>query len=310
MTQNARFWGGTTVGQATDAPYSSEKFADIMNWITTYDRTMQGVLPTNEPAYAGNLEVTAPGGAVVRVASGVGVVDGIVYFNNANVDNSVVAASVWYIVVLQKIYADQTVLISMRGTYASRALALASLVQTDGVTWEIPLATVLTTAGSIVDSITDERRFCIRPITKCEFLFIEYGYNSTASLDLFPGIGINFDELALTWAQAVWRVPENFHSNLTITPIAVGDGGLFVYVKTYAEYGGLGEAMFTHIDDTGYGQITSFGTYIRLRELSLGSASVGDFVRMFVYRNGLHASDTSNSDLSVFGFLIEYNSLN
>ena len=315
MTQNARFFGGTTVGQATDAPYSSEKFADVMGWITTYDRTIQGVLPTNQPNYVGDLEVTTPGGAVVRVAPGVGVVDGVFYFNDANVDNNVAAASVWYVVGLRKTYAAQTVLIFIRGTYASRALALASLVQTDSVTWEIPLATVLTTAGSIVSSITDERRFVYRPETKRVLLTPTVVWNDTDVVAIEPSVMSSylFPNSKLCTMYALWRVPEDFHSALVITPLGfssafVGAGD--VYARTYIEYNQIGEIFASSTEDTGYAEIAVVspgdGVLQTLNPLSVTSAEVGDYIGIRASRDATNPADDYEGGFYAQAILVEY----
>ncbi len=104
------------------------------------------------------------GGATVRVASGAALVDGKIYESDANNDFAVNGVSVYWLVGLTKDHANQSIRAFCRGSYATDALALAALVQTNDVTWEIPLATVLTTAGGNVSTIYDKRRVAQSPL--------------------------------------------------------------------------------------------------------------------------------------------------
>lgn len=155
MTEKSYYWGGTAVGDATEAPYSDDEFSDIWRYLFLSERELMG------PIVGGSeLAITNPAGSTVRVASGRAMVDGKFYINDANIDFIVSGATVYWIIGLRKDFAAQTVRAFHRGTYPDRATALASLVQTDGTTWEIALATVLTDGAGAVDTIQDERRFC------------------------------------------------------------------------------------------------------------------------------------------------------
>lgn len=157
MTERSFYWAGTSVGDASLAPYDDEAdYAHLWRNLFTINRQYAGVLGIE----GGMLEVTNPAGATARVASGCAIVDGKFYENTANIDFTVSGTSVWWVVGLVRSTLAQTVRAFARGPYASDALAIASLVQTDNDTWEIPLATVLTTAGGLVSSITDHRGYC------------------------------------------------------------------------------------------------------------------------------------------------------
>lgn len=158
MAESSLPWGGTSVGDATIAPYDDDEFSDMWALLMIHDRTEEGVLFTTHPTYSGLLGITTPGGATVSVASGAAFVDGKLYLNTATVSNTVSGASVYWFVGLRKDFGAQTVRVFVRGTYLSRAAALASVVQTDSVMWEIPLAVVLTSAAGNVSVIYDERR--------------------------------------------------------------------------------------------------------------------------------------------------------
>ena len=156
MTEFSWHWGGTSIGHATQAPYDDEfDWATIWREMFTYNFVEEGVLP----GVGAELTISNPAGATVRVNSGRAIVHGKFYLNSAAVDNTVSGAAVYWIIGLRKSWAAKTVLVFARGSYASDAAAIASLVQTDGATWEIPLATVLTDGSGNVSVITDKRVF-------------------------------------------------------------------------------------------------------------------------------------------------------
>jgi len=154
MTQLSYYWGGTTVGDATLAPYDDDEFTDNYMRLFTGNRATEGVL-----LRANYLEVTSPAAATVRVASGVAVVDGKLFVNTSFVDNAIVApgaGSNYYTVVLQKSWAAQTVRIALLGPDPG---APPAVTQNDGITWEISIATVRITNAGVI-TVTDTREFC------------------------------------------------------------------------------------------------------------------------------------------------------
>lgn len=156
MVERSWFWGGTTVGDAANAgamagygaPYTDDTYTDQWRKLAVYDRRYDGVI--NSANLVGNLQVSAPGGNVVRIAPGYALVDGKMYESTANYDEALADGS--YTVVLRKVWATQTV----RAIH-DRAQA-AALTWVDGTTWEIPLADV-TLAGGAVTYLKDRRSF-------------------------------------------------------------------------------------------------------------------------------------------------------
>ena len=149
-------WDGRTVGDATIAPYDSDEFSDYIDEMLDYNRAIMGVVSIAKTGYSGFLEVTNPAGLTIRVATGIAIVDGKLYRNSASVDNTVVApgaGSNYYRVILRKSFAAQTVRVALLGP---NVVAPPSVTQTDGTTWEIGLATVQVTSGSVV-TVTDTR---------------------------------------------------------------------------------------------------------------------------------------------------------
>jgi len=169
MTQLSFFWGGTSTGDASEAPYDDNEFSDLWVLLHQYDRVTQGVVPVVYDGDIGNtlassdlsgmLEVTNPAGTTIRIAPGVAIVDGKVFVNDANVDDpdggitAPGAGTNYYRVVLCKDFVAQTVRIALLGPDAAAAPAVT---QTDGTTWEISLATVSITDASVV-TVTDDR---------------------------------------------------------------------------------------------------------------------------------------------------------
>ena len=154
MAQTSWPWGGLITGDATLAPYSADEWSDIWRKLFQRDRTLEGVLPD----YLNELAVTNPAGVTIRTASGGALVDGTFFDNTANVDQVVVApggGSNFYRVVLEKDWALQTVRIALLGPNVA---APDAVTQVDGVTWEISLATVEITSGSVV-TVTDDRTY-------------------------------------------------------------------------------------------------------------------------------------------------------
>jgi len=163
MTQTSWHWGGISGGHAVQAPYDDDTdWSDIWDKLFSYNRDREGVVS----GVGGELGVSCPAGATVRVGGGWAVVDGKFYLNSANVDNTVSGATVYWLAGLVKSWAGKTVLIFVRGSYVSDVAAIASLIQNDGVTWEIPLATILTDGAGNVASITDKRVFVRYPAVK------------------------------------------------------------------------------------------------------------------------------------------------
>lgn len=153
MTETSLPWGGTTVGDF--GPYTDDQWSDVWRKLFTRDRTTEGVFPD----YLSELAVTNPAGLTIRVASGGAVVDGKFYDNTANVDFAGVApggGSNFYNVVLRKGFAAQTVRLALLGP---NVVSPDTPTQSDGVTWEVSIATVEVTSGSVV-TITDARSFC------------------------------------------------------------------------------------------------------------------------------------------------------
>lgn len=102
------------------------------------------------------LAVTNPSGNTVRVASGRAIVHGTWYENSANLDFTVTipgAGVKCWSLILRKDWSAGTV----RAAVAGGGDTPYSLVQTDGVTWEVPLATFKINNVGTISEFTDVR---------------------------------------------------------------------------------------------------------------------------------------------------------
>ncbi len=190
MAETSFYWGGTTIGDATDSPYDNDEFSDIWRKLFTRDRTTQG--PIDD--YENELAVSNPAGLTIRVPSGAALVDGKFYENDANIDTVLVAPVVLTRVdrvVLRKSWGAQTVRVTFIAGVEGGGVP--ALVQNDGVTWDVPLAQVSITTASVV-TLTDEREFSRTPLadeSEGSFVHIETltGNGTAATIDFqnIPG---------------------------------------------------------------------------------------------------------------------------
>lgn len=153
MTESSIPWSGTVIGDA--GPYSHEVWSDL--WLAMFGRSdaaNKGVIDNS----GNELEVT---GAVspIQVDTGSAFVDGTYYQNTAAVNvvvPSPVIATRYDRIVLRKDWSAQTVRVyRLAGIEGG---GVPALTQTDGLIWELPLATLeVTVLGAI--TITDERSY-------------------------------------------------------------------------------------------------------------------------------------------------------
>jgi hypothetical protein len=151
MTQRSWYWGGTSLGDAAlpapyGAPYTDDMFSDVFAMLLSMDRTTQGVVPSERTGFDGLLEVTNPTGTTISVDTGIALVDGKVFASDAN-ESFTTSGDGTYYAVVRKSWAAQT----------ARLALVTSVVQTDGVTWDLPLATIVVSGGT--HTVTDTRVF-------------------------------------------------------------------------------------------------------------------------------------------------------
>jgi len=148
MTEISMPWSGSSIGDC--GPYTDDQWTDMQRKIVQNNRIVDGVIL----GYGNGLLVTNTSGTTIRVATGAALVDGKFYENTANIDFTIVLTpGTYYLVVLGKDFLAQEVRAAIKGPYI---VSPDPVTQTDGVMWEIKIATIAITGGPTV-TITDER---------------------------------------------------------------------------------------------------------------------------------------------------------
>jgi len=161
MTERSRFWDGTTLGDATDAPYSASEFSQVMlgmlaqNNVSPWQRSFVGM---GAGYGVGSLLVTGTA-TPVSIAAGTAVVAGMWYENDAATTLAVSTPGAnprRDRVVLRASWASQTIRLALLAGVEAATPTAPALTQTFGTTWEVSLATVYITTGGVI-TVTDER---------------------------------------------------------------------------------------------------------------------------------------------------------
>lgn len=158
MAEVSRFWDGTTVGDATSAPYDAP---------TEFSRAMMSIagafaIPTNfGGVFRDELNELAVTGAVtpVTVATGRALVYGAWYENDAALTVAIPTpggATRIDRIVLRKSWVAQTVRVTRIA--GAEGGAAPAMTQVAGTTWDIPLAQVSITTGGAI-TVTSEREY-------------------------------------------------------------------------------------------------------------------------------------------------------
>lgn len=159
MAETSRFWNGTTVGDATIAPYDAS---------TEFSQVLMAVSGASQLANKGGvwrddlagLNASIPAANTLRVSAGRAQVYGTWYENDADLDVTVPTASVvtrYDTIVLRKDWTAQTARI-VRHAGVEGSL-WPTLTQSSGSTWEVPLWDVKITAGGTLTIERDRREF-------------------------------------------------------------------------------------------------------------------------------------------------------
>lgn len=167
MAETSRPWDGTTVGDATVAPYDAgTEWAEVHRALSpaSEQSAHKGGAINGISGFNGYL-TTSPGLNTQRVQTGIGFVQGTWHRSDANVDVTIPTPAVSTRIdriVLRKSWAAQTVRITrIAGTEGA---GVPALTQTFGTTWDVPLYQVsITVAGPGTMTLTDERVFILVP---------------------------------------------------------------------------------------------------------------------------------------------------
>jgi hypothetical protein len=153
MAETSRFWDGIAVGDAATAPYSSDEYARVQRDLIRASEADSGPLLNTgvAPDLGLTVRATTPASASVEVTAGSAIVRGT-WYNSSATETLAIGANASGnpridTIILRKDYAAQTIrLVVLPGAPAVTPSAPA-LTQTDGVTWELPLADIAVANG-------------------------------------------------------------------------------------------------------------------------------------------------------------------
>lgn len=134
--------------------------AGVVHWT---DATPLADLGLANPS-DGLLEPTNPAGDIVRIASGIGMVQGWLYANDDDVDFDVSGgnANATDLIVLQR--GDPAVDLTVRLAHLRGPVGGAATVTQNSLLWEVPIAEVLLDGSGNFSALTDGRDFVTSPL--------------------------------------------------------------------------------------------------------------------------------------------------
>lgn len=195
MAEISGYWGGTTVGDATSAPYDDAEFADILRILLLADPETDAVIA----GYLNDLSITGAS-SPVNYNTGAALVNGWWYKNTTSttiaVSTPAVSTRQDYLI-LSKDAGAQTVRVKdLQGVEGG---GLPTLTQ-NATSWEVALYSLtITTAGVI--TLTDLRRYATSPLAgvyrEASLAANDSSHTSGAWNSL--GAGVSFELTAGTW---------------------------------------------------------------------------------------------------------------
>lgn len=175
MSEKSYYWDGLVTGDAVEAPYSSDFYVSLWKKLFTIEDNY-GVIDE----YLSELLVSGIAGGVI-VASGAALVAGSFYENTADVTLAIPTPTVNSRIdriVARKDWGAQTIRAYRIEGVEGAPPSAPAITQTLGAIWDTPLAQVLITTDGVI-TVTDEREFCVSPLTpKDAFILIEHQESS------------------------------------------------------------------------------------------------------------------------------------
>lgn len=161
MTEISRFWTGT---KTDGTPVRVNEFAAVWSSLLCSDKTTQGPLTDklNELAPTATGIPSKMGYGVVWIASGMAIVDGILYESTEVIPFKLDvpgSGTRYYTIVLRKDWRYQTVRMKI---LSPSEVTYPAVTQTSGNIWEIEIAraSIAAATGAII-TLTDRRTFCV-----------------------------------------------------------------------------------------------------------------------------------------------------
>jgi len=153
MAETSRFWDGIAVGDAATAPYSSDEYARVQRDLIRASEADSGPLLNTgvAPDLGLTVRATTPASASVEVTAGSAIVRGT-WYNSSATETLAIGPNASGnpridTIILRKDYAAQTIRLVVLPGAPAVAPSVPALTQTDGVTWEIPLADIAVANG-------------------------------------------------------------------------------------------------------------------------------------------------------------------
>lgn len=278
MTERSRFWGGTTIGDATVAPYDAEtEFAQVLMSLSEAN----GITTDRSCVFRDELAKLIVTGAASPVAVGTGraLVYGTWYENDAGVNVAIptpAASTRIDRIVLRKDWVAQTVRITrIAGVEGGGAPAIT---QTAGVTWDMPVAQVSITTGGVI-TITDERDFI--PRFHAAQATHSVGQTVTHNVELI--VALNTDRFD----------SDNFHdvvTNNSRLTVPTGLDGVYLIVAQATIAGAASGQRIINITQNGtqiarmiYAGTASFAAHMQCS--TIRNLVAGDFIDMRVFQD-------------------------
>jgi len=224
MTEISRPWGGTATGDK--GPYSDDNWTDAWSGLFARTGANVGVLR----GAANELIVTSSGDNAISVNTGEALVDGTWYQSDAaTAVTPGIPSSDPRIdrIVLRKSWSAQTVRVTrIEGTEAGSPSA-PSLTQTDGTTWDIPLAQYqIATGAGAISSLTDQREFVHDPTGAVDVADGGTGATSLTEGGILLGSGTAAITAMAVLGDGVIVVGDNSTDPTTITALTSSTGTL------------------------------------------------------------------------------------
>lgn len=254
--------------------------AGVVDW--TDGNAIPGI--TNPPT--GGLAPTNPSGDTVRIATGVGLVQGWIYVNDANVDFDVSGgnASATDIIVLRR--GDPATVGTVRLAHKRGPGGGTATVTQSATTWEVKIAEVTLDGSGDFSSLSDVREYVETPLkvntaslvdnavtaakipnesittskiqnrTRTIFVPVIMGVEAVSGAVIDPtpstiGRGLPMPDGVESFAIGFFQVPQDFVSGMSAQPVVVSGGTGDFYGRLEVQYGAGGESFATHDESLG-----------------------------------------------------------
>jgi hypothetical protein len=246
----------------------------------------------------------------VSVATGAALVYGLPYENTAIVTQAIATPSVGttgHRIALRASWAAQTVRVVDIAS-ADGTAAIPALVQSPGVTYDIPLATLTITTGGVI-TVTDARVF---RFTKSRNFFVapRMGYNVTGSASLvdITGAGLAMPDNALSVVGALTARPTDFQSLTSIAPVFTPGATGNAYIESIGSHGLIGTSL-PNTQTVGY-----TATPVTINLLAAGPLLTlvsplwlaNEYLQLAFWRDAVNVLDTLAGNVYFLGWLVTY----